>query len=285
MQIHETVAALRQARGAAKGPVGFVPTMGALHQGHLALIEAARRQNETVIVSIFINPTQFGPGEDYQTYPRMLEADLAACREAGVDHAFTPSVDVMYPPEAADTTIDVPDLTADLEGAHRPGHFAGVCRVVAKLLNMAQPDVAYFGQKDYQQLKVIQAMVHDLAMPCTIEPVPTVRESDGLALSSRNQRLDPEQRRRAVALAKALQQARHLVEAEGETDPAAVEQAIHDTLLAHHLTVDYATLRTPHTLGRLDIIEPELTDGVVALIAAHLGPVRLIDNAILGRAQ
>jgi pantoate--beta-alanine ligase len=283
MLVHDTIAELRRVRDAAPGTVGFVPTMGALHAGHLALVRAARKQCDTVFVSIFVNPTQFGPGEDYQHYPRTLEVDLEACRREGVDHVFTPSVDTMYPPDVPDAAIDVPDLTADLEGHHRPGHFPGVCRVVAKLLNIARPDVAYFGQKDYQQLKVIEALTRDLALPARIEPVPTVRESDGLALSSRNQYLTADQRPHALGLAKALQQARHLIEREGETDPAAVEQAMRDTLLAHHLSVDYATVRHPHTLRPLDIIEPALTDGVVALIAARLGEVRLIDNAILGR--
>ena len=282
MQVHQTVPALRQARDAARAPVGFVPTMGALHEGHLALVRQARRQCETVIVSIFVNPTQFGPGEDYQAYPRMMEADLEACRREGVDLAFTPSVDAMYPPSVPDVAIDVPGLTSMLEGAHRPGHFAGVCRVVAKLLNMTRPEVAYFGQKDYQQLKVVEAMAADLALPCTISPVPIVRETDGLALSSRNQYLNKNDRPYAVGLSKALAQARHLIEQEGETDPQAVEQTMRDTLRAHHLEVDYAAVRHPHTLGEMDILEPALTDGVVALVAAKLGAVRLIDNAIIG---
>jgi pantoate--beta-alanine ligase len=181
--------------------------------------------------------------------------------------------------------LDVPTLTAALEGAHRPGHFVGVCRIVAKLFNIVRPDVTCFGQKDYQQLKVIEAMAADLMMGVRVRAVPTVRESDGLALSSRNQYLTAQQRPHALGLSKALTQARHLVEQEQETDPEAVEQAMHDVLRAHHLEIDYAVLRHPHTLAPLDIIEPALTDGVVALIAAKLGSVRLIDNAIIGSAS
>jgi len=285
MNVYETIDALRQARAAATGPVGFVPTMGALHEGHLSLVRAARRQTATVVVSIFVNPTQFGPNEDYASYPRTMDADLAACEREGVDLVFAPTVDSMYPPRVPDTSIDVPDLTSDLEGAHRPGHFGGVCRVVAKLLNIVDPDIAYFGQKDYQQLKVIEAMAADLAMPVRIASVPTVREADGLALSSRNQYLSEGGRAHALGLAKALSQARHLIEQEGETDPSAIEQAMHDIMTAHRLSVDYAAVRHPQTLGQLDIIEPELTEGVVALTAAWLGHVRLIDNAIIGRAE
>ena len=278
MDVIPTVADLRQRRLELTGPVALVPTMGALHEGHLALIRRAREIANHVIVSIFVNPTQFGPGEDLDRYPRTLDADLASCQELEVDLVFAPAIEQMYPAEQVDTAIDVPALTTILEGAQRPGHFAGVCRVCAKLFNMTQPDVACFGQKDYQQLAVIDAMVRDLAMPVTIESVATVREPDGLALSSRNRYLGDEQRSHALGLIKALRQAKMLVEDEGETDPIAVEQAMTETMTAHRLDVDYAAVRHPQTLAELDIIEPSLTGGVVALVAARLGGVRLIDN-------
>lgn len=283
MQKLTTIADTREARRRLRGTLALVPTMGALHAAHTALIRRAAEVADHVAVSIFVNPTQFGPGEDYERYPRMVEDDLRQCEEAGVSLVFLPKVDEMYPPELVDAHLDVPDLTAELEGAARPGHFAGVCRVCAKLFNVIEPDVAVFGEKDYQQLKAIEAMVADLAMDLRIEPVATVRERDGLALSSRNQYLSPEQRRHAVGLYKALQQARMLVEESGETDPAVVEQALVEVLTAHHLEADYAAVRHPHTLKRLDAIEPALTHGVVALVAARLGAVRLIDNMVLGR--
>jgi pantoate--beta-alanine ligase len=283
MHVYETVEAMRQARRQVAGTVGFVPTMGALHEGHLALVRQARQQCDWLVASIFVNPTQFGPNEDYQSYPRTFEVDKAACEAEGVDAIFAPSVNEMYPPQVLDSVIDVPALTEDLEGAHRPGHFNGVCRVVAKLFNIVRPDLTCFGQKDYQQLKVIEAMAADLMMGLRVIAVPTVREPDGLALSSRNQYLTAQQRPHALGLVKALTQARHLIEREGETDPAAVEQAMHDTLVAHHLSVDYAVIRQPHTLAPLDILEPALTEGVVALIAARLDNVRLIDNALIGQ--
>ena len=284
MQIANTVAECRARRAELAGTVALVPTMGALHKAHLALVERARALADHVAVSIFVNPTQFGPHEDYDQYPRMLETDLQRCAQAGVDLAFTPDVSQMYPPQALDTQIEVPDLSSVLEGEARPGHFAGVCRVCMKLFQIVQPDVAVFGQKDYQQLKVIEAMVDDLLLPLRIEAAPTGRESDGLAISSRNAYLTDEQRRHAVGMYRALQQARALVEDEGETDPAAVEYAMRDVLAAHHLAVRYAVVRHPATLQPLDAIEPALTGGVVALIAAHLGGVRLIDNMVLGGA-
>jgi len=282
MHVYETVEAMREARQHVVGAVGFVPTMGALHEGHLALVRRARQIVDYLAVSIFVNPTQFGPGEDYQRYPRALDADLATCEAEGVDAVFAPTVDELYPPDVLDASVDVPALTSDLEGAHRPEHFNGVCRVCAKLFNIVRPDVTCFGKKDYQQLKVIETMTHDLMMGLRIEAAPTVRESDGLALSSRNKYLSTDQRARALGLSKALARARHLIERKQETDPTAVERAMSDTLVAHHLDVDYAVIRQPDTLAALDIIEPALTNGVVALIAARLGSVRLIDNAIIG---
>jgi pantoate--beta-alanine ligase len=284
MLICTTVDEVRQQRGKTPGRVALVPTMGALHEGHIALVEQAKQVVDQVFVSIFVNPAQFGPGEDLDRYPRPVEKDLKRCEQAGVSTVFMPAVEQMYPPEQIETLVTVPALTGQLEGAIRPGHFAGVCRVVGKLLNMVQPHYAFFGQKDYQQLCVIRAMVADLAMPVHIRAVATVREADGLAMSSRNAFLDEEQRRRSVGLYKALMQARMMVEQGGEADPAIVEDAMRHVLAAHHLEIDYAVVRHPETLGELDCVEPTLTGGVVALVAARLGSVRLIDNMILGGA-
>ena len=282
MDVFSTVADIRQHRSATAGTVALVPTMGALHEGHLTLMREAAKHVDEVWVSIFVNPTQFGPHEDFDRYPRTLKADLANCEAAGVSTVFVPTVDEMYPPDAIDTQILVPDLAGVLEGKMRPGHFDGVCRVVAKLLNVTQPTVACFGQKDYQQLKIIEAMVRDLMMPIEIVGVPTVRESDGLAMSSRNRYLNDEQRKHALGISKALKHAKMLIEASGETDPTVIAHAMQQVLEAHHLDVEYAQVRHPQTLAQLDCIEPALTGGVVALIAARIEAVRLIDNMIIG---
>jgi pantoate--beta-alanine ligase len=268
MQIAKTIVEIRacvaQARKAGK-VVGFVPTMGALHDGHVSLIQAAGKRCDYVVVSIFVNPTQFGPNEDYQRYPRPIEDDLRRCRERNVWSVFKPTVEQMYPPEQPGVSIEVPALCAELEGEYRPGHLQGVCRVVAKLLNIVEPNVAIFGLKDYQQLCVIDAMVHDLAMPVEIAAAPTMREPDGLAMSSRNVYLTDGQRSNALGLHKALMQARMLIEQSGEVDPDTVEQAMLTTLRANQLEVDYAVLRHPVTLGKLDSIDPALTGVVVDL--------------------
>ena len=286
-----TISEVRAKREALRGTVAFVPTMGALHEGHAALIRAAKALADHVLVSIFVNPTQFGPSEDLARYPRTPKEDWAVCTAAGATGVFCPTVEQMYPgggpmPQAASRPaclVTVPALAGVLEGEFRPTHFQGVCLVVAKLLHIVEPDAACFGRKDYQQLKVIEAMVEGLNMRPRIVGLPTIREPDGLALSSRNRYLDAEQRPRAAALYKALRAARSLVEDEGETDPAAVESAMRTELAAHHVTaVDYAAVRHPQTLTVLDCIEPKLTGGVVALLACHLGPVRLIDNMVLG---
>lgn len=276
-----TVAELREQRQALAGRVALVPTMGALHEGHLALIDAGRQLADQVIVSIFVNPTQFGPGEDFQKYPRPVEADLAACRARDVDGVFMPDVQQMYPPGGIDTRIDVPLLTGEFEAEHRRGHFAGVCRVVTKLLNMAQPDVAVFGRKDYQQWRIIEAMTADMGMPVRIVGVDTVRDSHGLALSSRNTYLSPKARKHALGLYKALCEARMLVEDAAEADPLAVEKAMRQVMQAHQVEVDYAAVRHPMTLAKLDAIEPQLTGGVVALVAGRIEGVRLLDNMLL----
>ncbi|QDT17887.1 pantoate--beta-alanine ligase [Alienimonas californiensis] len=265
-------------------PVAFVPTMGALHAGHATLIERAaaamrRVKGGTVVVSIFVNPTQFGPGEDLERYPRTLEADLKLCREAGADVVFAPSVRDMYPdehlhPGGIATTVRVGGpLTNTLEGAHRPNHFDGVATVVLKLLNMVRPAFAFFGEKDWQQLAVVRTMANDLNLPYLIESVPTVRDADGLALSSRNRYLSPEQRKTAAELPAALFAARDAIEAGAV--PADVERTLADRLTAAGFAVDYAAVRCPTTL-RLPPEWPPFS--VRILVAAKLGGTRLIDN-------
>lgn len=283
MWIANTIAQARQHRGRMTGLVALVPTMGALHKGHLWLIESARQLAAGVVVSIFVNPIQFGPEDDFDRYPRCLDQDLAACERSGVVGVFCPPVAEMYPPGRAASQLIVPELADPLEGEQRPGHFAGVCRVVAKLLNIVQPEVACFGQKDYQQLRVIEAMVQDLAMPVRVVGVPTVREEDGLAASSRNAYLTCPQRRQALGLYKALVEAKTLVETGGESDPAAVEAAMDRVLRAYRIDVDYAVVRHPRTLASLQSLEPDRTDGVVTLVAGRVGGVRLIDNMVLAQ--
>ncbi len=281
MWIARTASDLR-ARRRSFSSVAFVPTMGALHAGHLALIAAGRKLADYVIVSIFVNPTQFAPGEDFDRYPRPVTEDLEKCGQAGVSGVYAPDVDQMYPPDVPACELNVPELASDLEGAFRPHFFPGVCRVVAKLLNMVQADVAVFGQKDYQQWRVVEAMAADLAIPTRIVAMPTVREADGLAMSSRNVYLSPDDRIRALALRKAMLEAKLMIEDAGETDPAAVEQAMRRTLEAHQVAPDYAVIRHPRRLTPLDSIAPELTGGVVALVAGRVGMVRLIDNMVVG---
>ena len=274
MRVITTTDELRSARQAMTGRVALVPTMGALHAGHLAHIGRGRSAAEHVVVSVFVNPTQFGPHEDFDRYPRALDVDVAKCETAGADLVFAPSVDAMYPPGVAPAELDVPAISADLEGTHRPGHFPGVCRVVLKLLNLVQPDAVTFGQKDYQQLCVVRAMIDDLLLPIEVLEVPTVREDDGLAMSSRNRYLDAAGRKHALGLSKALRQAARLVN-DGETDPAVLESAMRDTMAAHHVEVDYAAVRRGRDLAKQDSVNP---GDAVALVAGRVGEVRLIDN-------
>jgi len=272
-----TVAELRQQRAALRGRVAFVPTMGALHEGHLSLMRTARQHADHVLVSIFVNPTQFAPTEDLGRYPRTLEADLQGCTDQGVAGVFVPSVEEVYPPGEPACDIDVPSLTGILEGQKRPTHFAGVCRVVAKLFGMVQPDCAVFGRKDYQQLCVIRAMTRSLAMPIDIIASETVRESDGLAMSSRNRYLDAAQRQQAVGLHQALTQAKAAVQSDKTIPVAAVEQRMADVIQQHHFDLDYAVARHADTLQPIDTWDQP----AVALVAARMGKVRLIDNAAL----
>ncbi|MBX6316177.1 MAG: pantoate--beta-alanine ligase [Isosphaeraceae bacterium] len=271
-------AAVRSARAAGQ-VIGFVPTMGALHAGHARLIEACRREAGFVVVSIFVNPTQFGPTEDFARYPRTPEDDRRLCAEAGASLLFVPSVETMYPHGVNSTYVEVPGLSETLEGASRPGHFRGVATVVLKLLLMIGPDVAYFGEKDYQQLLVVRRMVEDLAVPVAIRGVPTVREPDGLALSSRNRYLNAEERRAATVLSRALGAAQRAV-AGGERSAERVRQILRNTIESEPLArLDYAEVADAATLEPLTAVGTDRP--AVALLAARVGPARLIDNAPL----
>jgi pantoate--beta-alanine ligase len=254
--------------------IAFVPTMGNLHMGHASLMAAAHLHGRRVISSIFVNPLQFGPSEDFSAYPRTLDDDGNLLREYGVDALFNPSVDEMYPQgSVGSTVIDVPGLTDVLCGAFRPGHFQGVATVVVKLLCLVQPDVAIFGEKDYQQLTVIRRVVQDLNVPVRIVGAPTVRAEDGLALSSRNRYLDPEERAKAPALYRALDQARRRLES-GDTAFAAIEAEGLAAISAAGIKPDYFEVRTADRLDR-----PSDTDvDLVVLTAGRLGKARLIDN-------
>jgi pantoate--beta-alanine ligase len=253
--------------------VGFVPTMGALHDGHISLIRAARQASDVVVVSIFVNPLQFGPGEDFATYPRDEDADLRRLESAGVDVAFLPGVDDMYPPGRS-TSIEVGELGGILEGASRPGHFAGVATVVTKLLNIVGPRVAFFGQKDAQQLAVVRRVAADLSIPVEIRSCPTVRDADGLALSSRNVRLDAGERTRATALYDALRSGQRVL-TEEHSVPAA-EKTMLDVMRSANVEPDYAAVVDP------DSFRPYPGEGrALLLVAARVGQTRLIDNLLV----
>jgi pantoate--beta-alanine ligase len=267
-----------RARGAGRS-VGLVPTMGALHAGHVRLIETCRRGCNMVVVSIFVNPTQFGPNEDFTRYPRMLDADLASCERGGADLVFIPAAGTIYPPGPPTTYVEVPGLSDVLEGASRPSHFRGVATVVLKLFGIVTPDAAYFGQKDYQQQLLLRRMVADLNVPVRIETVPTVREPDGLALSSRNRYLNPEERQAATVLSRALGEAEAAVRA-GERSADRVRQVLRSTLESERLaSVDYAEVADADTLQPVSALGGSRRG--VALLAVRVGPARLIDNAIL----
>ena len=278
MRVLTTIAQMRAARGGF-GRLGLVPTMGFLHAGHLSLVERARAECGAVVVSIFVNPTQFGPGEDLARYPRDLSRDLALLEAAGADLVFAPQAGEIYPDGFA-SRVEVGPVAAPLEGAVRPGHFAGVATVVAKLLNIVQPTHAYFGQKDAQQSLVIGRMVRDLDLPVEVVIAPTVREPDGLALSSRNSYLDADQRRAAPILYRALTEARVRFQA-GERDAERL-RAIIRTRIADEMriAIDYVSVADPVTLRELDRIE----NGALVCLAARLGATRLIDNVLLGEA-
>ncbi|WP_029551667.1 pantoate--beta-alanine ligase [Thermocrinis jamiesonii] len=253
--------------------VGFVPTMGYLHKGHMELIKLSKLQNDITVVSIYVNPLQFGAGEDFDRYPRDLDRDLELCAEAGVDVVFAPSDEEMYQ-ELPITKIEIPGLTDKLEGLYRPGHFNGVAIVVLKLFNIVQPTRAYFGEKDYQQLKVVERLVKDLSIPVEIIPVPTVREEDGLACSSRNVYLSPEERQSALAIYKSFLLAQKLFQG-GNTEAALLKQAIREFLLKHpHVSkIDYVEI-TDENLNPVN----EVKEGDRILVAVYVGNTRLIDN-------
>ncbi|MDG3003449.1 pantoate--beta-alanine ligase [Paludisphaera mucosa] len=283
MQVATTIASARMAVEQARGErrrIGLVPTMGALHRGHVALMEESRRLADFTAVSIFVNLAQFGPGEDYDRYPRVLEEDLRACEAAGVDLVFKPSAQEMYPRGVpAATFVEVPGLSHVLEGEIRPTHFRGVATVVLALFEIIRPDVAIFGQKDYQQQALLRRMAADLHLPIEIVTHPIVREADGLALSSRNIYLDADQRRGSLALSRALDAARKAV-AGGETDANRVRQILRSPIESElAAALDYVEVVDAETLEKLDRIEPGRP--AVALLAARFGETRLIDNARL----
>jgi pantoate--beta-alanine ligase len=276
--IDEIRAAVRTARAAGK-VVGLVPTMGALHRGHARLIECCRAESGFVVVSIFVNPTQFGPNEDLARYPRTPALDNEVCAQTGADIIFTPHAATMYPGNAPATFVEVPRLSDILEGASRQGHFRGVATVVLKLLAIVTPDIAYFGEKDYQQQLVIRRMVSDLNLPVQIRTVAIVREPDGLALSSRNRYLDPAQRQAAAVLSQALRSAGAAV-AGGERDAGRVRQILRETVQSQVAAAfEYAEVADAETLEPL----AHLASGrrAVALLAVRVGPARLIDNQVL----
>lgn len=271
MRVIRDVASVRAALAGA-GRVGLVPTMGALHAGHLSLIRAARAQCEVVVVWLFVNPTQFNEATDLANYPRDEERDAQLAAECGADILFTPDVNEVYPAGYA-TTVTVSGLGDTLEGAHRPGHFAGVATVVAKMLNMVGPEVAYFGAKDAQQVAVVRRMVADLDIPTRIEVLPIVRDPDGLAMSSRNVRLNPDERRRATALHRGLVAARAAV-ARGERDAAALAHIVERVLDDDGVTAEYVAVVDPDSFEPMALVH---RTALVAL-AARVGHTRLIDN-------
>ncbi len=268
-----TEAELAEALGGA--PPAFVPTMGSLHEGHLALIRQAASSGRPVVVSIFVNPTQFDEQKDFDQYPRTLETDLPLAAKAGAAVVFAPAAETVYPPDRETPIPDLPEvaLKPGLEDASRPGHFEGVCQVVARLFDMVRPAEAHFGEKDYQQLQVIRALVENERSrwpELTIVPGPTVREPDGLAMSSRNARLKPDERKRAIGLYRALQAARM-----SRGEPVTAEIVMREALEAHDLDIDYAVVRDAQSLMPIKtLVRPAR-----ALVAARIGEVRLIDNA------
>ncbi len=273
MQVVGLISEIRALRQQLSGTVGFVPTMGYLHKGHLALVKQARIENSHVIVSIYVNPTQFGSGEDFGTYPRELNHDLELLREEGADIVFVPSDNEMYPPEFY-TWVDVEKITERLEGASRPGHFRGVATVVAKLFNIVQPSRAYFGQKDAQQVVVIKRMVSDLNLGIDILVVPTVREEDGLAMSSRNIYLNPRERQAATILFKALDLARQL-RRNGENDANKLRKQMTSLIKKEPLAqIGYVSIADTETLEELNLIDGP----ALASLAVLIGKTRLIDN-------
>jgi pantoate--beta-alanine ligase len=276
MKVVETVAELKKLREKLPGPVGFVPTMGYLHEGHLVLVRQARAENASVAVSIFVNPTQFGPKEDFKQYPRDPKRDLALLGGEGTDVVFMPPVEEVYPP-GFNSWVEVGKIAERLEGASRPGHFRGVATVVARLFDLVKPDRAYFGQKDAQQLIVIRKMAADLDMSLEVVAVPTVREPDGLAMSSRNTYLNPEERKQAAVLYQALTLAQRLY-SDGEKDAEVICRKMTALIQKQPLAdIDYISIAGAETLEELD----ELNPPALVSMAVRIGKTRLIDNIVV----
>jgi pantoate--beta-alanine ligase len=280
MEIIETIVTMQEASERWRKDdeiIVLVPTMGFLHEGHLELLRVGREKGDKLIMSLFVNPTQFGPQEDYGKYPRDTEGDLEKARSKGVDAVFMPSVTEMYP-HGFQTTVAVEEVTQYLCGKSRPGHFAGVTTVVAKLFNITKPRLAIFGEKDYQQLVVIRQMVRDLNMGIDIIGVPTVREQDGLAMSSRNSYLTPEERESALSLKKGLELARAMV-AKGEKDSSKIIGAVRELIQNHPFTkIDYVTICNKENLIDIETVD----EPALLALAVNVGRARLIDNSILG---
>ena len=276
MRVIETAAGMRSARTSLPGPVGFVPTMGALHDGHASLVRRARAETASVVTSLFVNPTQFGPGEDFAGYPRDRQKDLVVFEQSGADVVFIPAIDEIYPPGGT-TFVDPGPIGDVLEGKYRPGHFRGVATVVAKLFAIVRPDVAYFGEKDAQQLRVIRRINHDLRFGIQIAGVPTVRARDGLALSSRNSYLNTEERRQASIIYDALHASQERWR-NGEGNAAALKAVISETIgRAPLVSLEYVSVADGETLEELKVIDrPALVS-----LAARVGKARLIDNMAL----
>jgi pantoate--beta-alanine ligase len=277
MHLFRTIAELRIWRSQqASRSVGFVPTMGYLHEGHLALVRRARAENETVVVSIFVNPLQFGPQEDYDRYPRDLDRDLCLLEREGVDAVFAPSVSEMYPSGFSTAVVVTGPIAERLEGEARPGHFRGVATVVTRLFGLVQPQRAYFGWKDAQQVLVVQRLVQDLALPVDIVPLPTVREADGLAMSSRNVYLSPEERVAASAIPRALFAALERFRS-GERAAAALRELVQRTLTTTPVRLEYVSVSDLETFQEVEYVERP----ALLLVAAWIGTTRLIDNVLL----
>ncbi len=273
MKVVETIAELKALRRQVSGSVGFVPTMGYLHEGHVSLVKRARQETDYVVASIFVNPTQFGPKEDFASYPRNMERDLAMLGQEGMDIVFAPAAAEMYP-SGYNTWVEMQGVTERLEGSIRPGHFRGVATVVAKLFNIVEPTRAYFGQKDAQQVLVVKKMVRDLNMNLEVVVAPTVREPDGLAMSSRNVYLNPEERRGAAVLFRALARGQQLYSG-GEKDAGRIRQEMMSLIEREPLAkVEYVSLANRDTLAELST----LNRPAIALLAVKFGKTRLIDN-------
>lgn len=283
MEIIETVAGMRKRASGLKREgktIGFVPTMGYLHAGHTSLMRVAREKADILAVSIFVNPTQFGPDEDLEDYPRDFKRDEEICDNENVDIIFYPKTEELYPPDYS-VYADEKDLSQGLCGRSRPTHFRGVCTVVAKLFNIVQPDIAVFGRKDYQQWRVLERMARDLNFPVKILSAPIVREADGLAVSSRNQYLNPKERSQALCLRKALDLAEHLY-AQGETSPENIESALRDEISQNNLaTIDYIEIVDAKTLERVE----KINRASLVALAVFIGQTRLIDNTVIAEEQ